>query len=93
MNLKELKEGIRDIGGTALDNLSKWMEKQTHPAFCDKASVELAADRRHVLVWYYLSRGFASYELSSHELYLLEQIVGVPVGDCIATPNGTRNVA
>lgn len=93
MNLKELKEEIRNIGGTSLDYLSKWIEDQTHTAFCEKSSVELAADRRHILVWYYLSRGFAAYELSSHELYLLEQIVEVPVGDCIATPNGNRNVA
>lgn len=93
MKLKELKEEIRNIGGTSLSNLSKWIEKQTHTAFSEKSIVELAADRKHLLAWYYRTPGAASYELSSHELYMLEQIVEVPVGKCIATPNGIRNAA
>ena len=93
MKLKELKNEIREIGGTSCDGIAKWIAELTHPAVCEKSAVEISADGKQLLVWYYRTPGAAHYELSSHEFYMLKEIVEVPMSDCIVTPNGIRLAA
>lgn len=93
MKLKELVNAIRETSGNSCEGIAMWIAELTHPAVCDKSTVEISADGKQLLVWYYRTPGADHYELSSHEFYMLKEILEVPMSDCIVTPNGIRLAA
>jgi len=93
MTKKELTDEIRGISGVSCNGIAKWLAEMSHPTIFDYSNVELSADGKHLFVWHRRTPGVDMYELTSHELYMMNDIVGVPKGKHIATPHGIRFAA